>query len=71
MIEASRLEFPEVIGKSLSGVAVHPDTPEGSEVLLSFTDGTQLSINLGVRHAVDARYSADDTPDQPIFERGC
>ncbi len=69
MTESSRLEFPEVIGKSVREVAVHPETPEGTEVLMSFTDGTQLSINLGVRHVIDVRYSADDTPDKPIFER--
>ncbi len=69
MAETPRMEFPEVAGKSLLEVAVYPDLPEGSEVLLRFTDGTQLSINLMARHAIDARFSLEDTPDQPIFVR--
>jgi hypothetical protein len=64
-----RLEFPEVAGKSVLEFSVQDDPDYGREVLLRFTDGTQLSVCVGVRQTVDARYCSEDTPDQPIFVR--
>ena len=44
----SKLEFPEVVGKSVAEVSVLDDPEFGKEVLLRFSDGTQLSIAVGV-----------------------
>ena len=43
--------------------------PGVSEVLIRFRDGTQLSINVGARHIIDARLCIEETPDQPIAVR--
>jgi hypothetical protein len=65
----SKLEFPEVVGKSVAEVAVLDDPEFGKEVLLRFADGTQLSISVGVRQVIDARYCNEETPDLPICHR--
>ena len=65
----TKLEFPEVTGKSVREVSVQDDPEFGKEVLLRFCDGTQLSIALGVRQTVDARYCEEDKPDLPITHR--
>ena len=63
------LDFPEVVGKSIAALSVYDDPLFGREVLVRFTDGTQLSIAIGVRQTVDARYCVEETPDAPIFIR--
>lgn len=63
------MEFPEVAGKAVAEVSVYDDALYGREVLLRFTDGTQLSICVGVSQSIDARYCHDDTPDRPMFIR--
>lgn len=68
-MEHAKIEFPEVVGKSLAELTVYDDPAYGREVLLQFTDGTQISVCIGVRQTVDARYSREDTPDNPIFIR--
>jgi hypothetical protein len=65
----SKLEFPEVVGKSVAEVSVLDDPEFGKEVLMRFSDGTQLSIAVGVRQTIDARYCADETPDTPISHK--
>jgi hypothetical protein len=65
----SKLEFPEVIGKLLAEVSVLDDPEFGKEILMRFSDGTQLSIAVGVRQSIDARYCNEETPDAPIFHR--
>ena len=65
----SKLEFPEVAGKSVAELSVCNDAEFGKEVLVRFTDGTQLSIAVGVRQVVDARYCNEETPDLPIFRK--
>ena len=66
-MQSELIQFPEVIGKSIAEVSIHDDDLFGREVLLRFTDGTQLSIAIGVRQVVDARYCHEETPDSPIF----
>ena len=68
-MENTKLEFPEVVGKSISELSVYEDRMYGREVLVRFTDGTQLSVCVGVKQSVDARYCNEDTPDIPIFTR--
>ena len=64
-----KLEFPEVVGKFVAELSVYEGDEFGKEVLVRFTDGTQLSIAVGVRQVVDARYCNEETPDLPIFHR--
>ena len=66
-MEPTTIAFPEVVGKSVRDLSVYDDPAYGREVLVQFDDGTQLSICIGVKQTVDARYSKDDTPDLPIF----
>jgi hypothetical protein len=68
MTEA-KLEFPEVIGKQVAELFVVEDPEFGKEVLVRFSDGTQLSIAVGVRQVIDARYCNEETPDLPISHR--
>jgi hypothetical protein len=65
----SKLEFPEVVGKSVAELSVLEDPEFGKEVLVRFVDGTQLSIAVGVRQVIDARYCNEETPDLPISHR--
>jgi hypothetical protein len=69
-MENAKLEFPEVVGQVVSELTIYDDPISGQEVLVRFSDGTQLSICINIRQAVDARYYKDDTPDMPIFIRG-
>ncbi len=64
-----KLEFPEVVGKSVAEVSVLDDPEFGKEVLMRFADGTQLSIAVGVRQTIDARYCNEETPDTPISHK--
>jgi hypothetical protein len=68
MTEA-KLEFPEVTGKLVAELTVYEDAEFGKEVLVRFTDGTQLSIAVGVRQVIDARFCNEETPDLPISHR--
>ena len=69
MMSESRLEFPEVVGKQVVELFVVEDPEFGQEVLVRFSDGTQLSITVGARQVIDARYCNEETPDLPIFNR--
>ena len=64
-----KLGFPEVVGKSVAEVSVLDDPEFGKEVLMRFADGTQLSIAVGVRQTIDARYCNEETPDTPISHK--
>jgi hypothetical protein len=64
-----KLEFPEVVGKVVAELSVIEDPEFGKEVLVRFADGTQLSIAVGVRQVIDARYCNEETPDLPISHR--
>ena len=65
----SKLEFPEVVGKLVAELSVIEDPEFGKELLVRFSDGTQLSIAVGVRQVIDARYCNEETPDLPISHR--
>jgi hypothetical protein len=49
-----KLEFPEVVGKFVAELSVYEDAEFGKEVLVRFTDGTQLSIAVGDGSTTDA-----------------
>lgn len=68
-MENAAIEFPEVAGKAIAELSVLDDSLYGREVLVRFTDGTQLSICVGVSQSIDARYCREDHPDEPIFVR--
>jgi hypothetical protein len=68
-MEKPKLEFPEVVGKTIAELAVYDDALTGREVLVRFTDGTQISVCVGVEQVVEARYYKEDTPDTPIWTR--
>ena len=68
-MEKPKLEFPEVAGKTIAELAVYDDPLYGREVLVRFTDGTQISVCVGVEQIVEARCCNEDTPDAPIWTR--
>jgi hypothetical protein len=65
----TKVEFPEVVGKLVNELSVVEDADFGKEVLVRFSDGTQLSIAVGVRQVIDARYCDEETPDLPLTHR--
>jgi hypothetical protein len=69
LMSESKLEFPEVVGKLVAELSVIEDPEFGKEVLVRFADGTQLSIAVGVRQVIDARYCNEEMPDLPISHR--
>jgi hypothetical protein len=64
-----KMDFPEVVGKLVAELSILHDLEFGKEVLLRFADGTQLSISIGVRQVVDARFCNEETPDILISHR--
>lgn len=68
-MENAKMEFPEVAGKTLAELSVLDDPEFGRELLLRFADGTQLSIAVGVKQTIDARYCREEEPDNPMFTR--
>jgi hypothetical protein len=68
-MENPKLEFPEVVGKSVAELSVYHDPLGGREVLMRFSDGTQLSVSVSVKQSIDARYCKEEYPDTPIFTR--
>jgi hypothetical protein len=68
-MEKPKLEFREAIGKSVAELSVYDDPLYGREVLVRFTDGTQISVCIGVHQVVDARYCKEESPDNPIWTR--
>ena len=68
-MEQPRIDFPEVAGKTIAELFVYDDPAYGREVLVHFTDKTQLSICVGVKQTVDARYCRDGDPGDPLFVR--
>jgi hypothetical protein len=68
-MENRKVEFPEVVGKSVAELSVYDDPLGGREVLVRFSDGTQLSVSVGVKQSIDARYCKEESPDTPIFTR--
>jgi hypothetical protein len=68
-MENAAIEFPKVAGKAIAALSIFDDALHGREVLVRFTDGTQLSICVGVLQSIDARYCREDRPDEPIFIR--
>jgi hypothetical protein len=68
-MEKPKLEFPEAVGKLVAALAVYDDALHGWEVLVRFTDGTQISVCVGVEQIVEARCCNEDRPDTPIWTR--
>ena len=64
-----KLHFPEVVGKFVADLAVTENPEFGKEVLVKFSDRTQLSIPVGARLTVDARYCHEETPDRLIAHK--
>ncbi len=66
MKDSRLLSIPEVAGKTLVEACIYQVDPEGRELLLRFSDSTQLSIEVGKAFAVDVLFFKDGVPDQPI-----
>jgi hypothetical protein len=69
-MESVKLEFPEVVGKTITELSVYDDPMFGREVLVRFSDATQLSVCIGVKQSIDARYCEEDLPDRPLVKGG-
>ena len=69
MEEEPRIDFPEVAGKIVAELSVYDDPVNGREVVIRFTDQTQLSICIEVRQTISAGYCPDGIPEPPIFAR--
>lgn len=69
MEDELRIDFSEIAGKTIADMSVYDDPIFGREVLLRFTDETQLSICIGIKHTIDARYFRNSLPDTPLWTR--
>ena len=68
-MDDSRIDFPEVSGKTVAEVFVNDDPVYGREVVVHFTDQTELSISVAVKQTVDARYCREGVPEPPLFSK--
>ena len=63
----SFLDLPEAADKVIRSLRVYDDPPYGREVHIVFTDGTQISIDVSVETAVNARHYRGDKGDLEIL----
>jgi hypothetical protein len=63
----SFLELPEAANLTVQTLRVYDDPPYGREVHLLFTDGTQLSIDVGIQTVVKTRHYRGDKGDLDIL----
>ena len=61
------LDLPEAANMTIQTLRVYDDPPYGREVHIAFTDGTQISIDLEVKAAVNARHYRGDRGDLEIL----
>ena len=54
------LELPEAANLTVESLRVYDDPPYGREVHLTFTDGSQISIDLEITTAVKTRHYRGD-----------
>jgi hypothetical protein len=62
------LDLPEAVGRSIEALRVYDDPPYGSEVQISFSDGTQLSISLQIEASVHAKHYVEKDGDLKILQ---
>lgn len=60
-------EIPEASNMTIASLRVYSDPPCGREVHITFTDGTQISIDLEIQALVKARYYRADQGDLETF----
>jgi hypothetical protein len=63
------LELPEAAGRTLEALRVYDDPPYGREVHLTFTDGTQMSIDLEIETVVRSKRYRMRDGDIDVLER--
>ena len=63
----SFLDLPEAVDKVIRSLRVYDDPPYGREVHIAFSDGTQISIDISVETAVNARHYRGDKGDLEIL----
>lgn len=63
----SFLEMPEIAGKVVNTLRVYNDPPSGREVYLEFSDGTRLSIDLGVETRLCSKHFTDENGDLKVL----
>ena len=50
------LDLPEASAKVIQTLRIYDDPPHGREILIEFTDGTSLSINLQSNITIHAKH---------------
>ncbi|MGH9343786.1 MAG: hypothetical protein ACRD19_08500 [Terriglobia bacterium] len=63
------LDLPEAVDKIIKSLRVYDDPPYGREVHIAFTDGTQISIDVSVETAVNARHYRGDKGDLEVLHQ--
>lgn len=63
----SFLELSEVTGKVVDALRVYNDPPYGREVYIEFSDGTRLSIDVGVETSVCSKHYIEKQGDLKIL----
>jgi hypothetical protein len=59
-------EIPEARNMTIESLRVFNDSPR-CEVQIAFTDGTEISIDLDVQPAINARHYRSDRGDLEVF----
>jgi hypothetical protein len=59
-------EIPEARNMTIESLRVYNDPPS-SEVHISFTDGTEISIDLDVQTVISGRHYRSDRGDLEVF----
>jgi hypothetical protein len=63
------LEVSEAAGRTLESLRVYDDPPYGREIHLTFTDGTQMSIDLEIETVVKSKHYRVKDGDLEVLER--
>jgi hypothetical protein len=54
-MSGSFINCPEIVGKTIQSLKIYPESHEGCEVLLEFTDGTAFTWCVGHKPEVKAQ----------------
>lgn len=61
------LDLKEATGRVVETMRVYDDPPYGREVYIEFTDGTKMSVDIGIETIVCAKHYTDQEGDLKVL----
>jgi hypothetical protein len=61
------IEFSEANGKIVQSLRVYDDPPSGREIHLKFSDGTAISIEIGIQSVVSGKHYRENQGDVEVL----